>query len=106
MNDVISMLERLSHRSGSGVRLADSAAEGERKFSIDFRLFRAPDDRSELGPLRHGGMVRSIPGCPRLHVESTWIRADRPGARERLVWLVYLIPEPRSAKVLEFRQRR
>lgn len=105
-NDAISMLERLSRRPGSGVRLADGAAEGERRFSIDFRIFRASDNCLELGPLRHGGMVRSIPGAPRLHVESSWIRADRPGARESLVWLVYLRPEPRSAKILEFRQRR
>lgn len=105
MNDVISMLKLLSHHPGSGVRLAGGAATGEHRFSIDFRLFRAPDDCLVLGPLRHGGMVRSIPGCPRLHIESTWIRADRPGARERLVWLVYLIPEPRSAKILDFRPR-
>lgn len=59
--------------------------------------------RFKLGPLRHGGIVREIPGAPRLLIESGWIRADRPGAREHLVWLVYLIPEPRSAKVLEFR---
>lgn len=59
-----------------------------------------------LGRPAHGGIVRAIPGCPRLHIESGWIRADRPGAREHLVWLVYLIPEPRSAKVVEFRPRR
>ena len=106
MNDAITMLERLSQCPGSGVRRAASAAEGERKFSIDFRIFRAPDDRPELGPLRHGGIVRTIPGCPRLLIESSWIRADRPGAREQLVWLVHLKPRPRSAKVLEFRPRR
>ncbi len=106
MNEPVEMLERLSQRPGSGVRLADGVAAGERRFSINFRIFRASDDCLELGPLWHGGMVRSIPGAPRLHVESTWIRADRPGAREHLVWLVYLRPEPRSAKVLEFRPQR
>ncbi len=52
-------------------------------------------------PLAHGGIVRAIPGCPRLHVESGWIRSPRTG-RERLVWLVYLRPRPRLAKVLPF----
>jgi hypothetical protein len=59
--------------------------------------------RFKLGPLRHGGIVRPIAGAPRLHVESGWIRADRPGAKDCLVWLVYLRPPPRSAKILKFR---
>ena len=42
----------------------------------------------ELGRLAHGGIVRAIPGCPRLHVESGWITSPR--GRERLVWLLYL----------------
>ena len=54
----------------------------------------------ELGRLAHGGIVRAIPGCPRLHVESGWITSPR--GRERLVWLVYLRPRPRLAKVLPF----
>jgi hypothetical protein len=41
----------------------------------------------------HGGIIRVLPGCPRLRVESGWIRSQRSG-RERLVWLVYLIPRP------------
>ena len=49
----------------------------------------------------HGGIVRAIPGCPRLHCESGWIRSPRTG-RERLVWLLYLRPPPRLAKVLHF----
>ena len=48
----------------------------------------------------HGGIVRAIPGCPRLHVESGWITSPR--GRERLVWLVYLRPRPRLAKILHF----
>ena len=58
--------------------------------------------RVHLGHLAHGGIVRLIPGCPRLHIESGWIRPDRPGGKERLVWLVYLRPAPRSARILEF----
>ena len=55
--------------------------------------------RLHLGLPRHGGIVRSIPGCPRLHIESGWIRSPRPGARERLVWLMYPRPEARGAVV-------
>lgn len=58
--------------------------------------------RLRLGLPRHGGIVRSIPGCPKLRVESSWIRSPRPGSRERLVWLVYLRPSPRGARVLPF----
>ncbi len=58
--------------------------------------------RLRLGLPRHGGIVRTIPGCPRLHVESGWIGGPRAGARERLVWLLYLVPEPRGARVLPF----
>ncbi len=59
--------------------------------------------RIPLGRPAHGGVRRAIPGCPGLHVESGWIRCERTG-RERLVWLVYLRPQPRSAKILPFRQ--
>ena len=54
----------------------------------------------ELGLPAHGGIVREVPGQPRLHVESGWITSPR--GRERLVWLVYLRPRPRLAKVLPF----
>ena len=56
-----------------------------------------------LGRPAHGGIMRAIPGQPKLHVESGWIRSRRSG-RERLVWLVYLVPPPRSAKILPFPQ--
>ena len=59
--------------------------------------------RIPLGRPAHGGVRRAIPGCPGLHVESGWIRCERTG-RERLVRLVYLRPQPRSAKILPFRQ--
>ena len=59
--------------------------------------------RIEFGRLAHGGIVRKIPGCPRLVVEAGWIRSARTG-REGLVWLVYLRPQPRSARILPFRQ--
>ena len=59
----------------------------------------------ELGPLRHGEIERAIPGQPRLHVESGWIRSQRTG-RERLVWLIYLRPPAqRTAKILKFPAR-
>ena len=53
----------------------------------------------------HSGIVRVIPGCPRLLVESSWIRSPRPGARERLVWLMYPHPEARGAEILKFPAR-
>ncbi len=58
--------------------------------------------RLELGLPRHGGIVRSIPGCAGLHCESGWIRSPRAGSRERLVWLLYLRPESRVARILQF----
>lgn len=57
--------------------------------------------RVHLGRLAHGGIRCSIPGCPRLHVESGWIRSPR--GRDHLVWLVHLRAPRRSAKVLPFR---
>ena len=67
------------------------------------------DDHDEYCPPApripaHGGIVRVIPGCPRLPVESGWIRSQRSG-RERLVWLIHLIPPPRLAKILPFKPR-
>jgi hypothetical protein len=55
----------------------------------------------------HAGLVRvlSAQQDPRLHVESGLLLGPRPG-RERLVWLVYLRPAPRSARILEFQPRR
>ncbi len=97
----IAVLERLSRRPGSGVRPAPDAKAGEQRFSVDFRIV----DRPHIEPCRlaHGGIVREIPNARRLHVESGWIRSPRPGARERLVWLVYLRPiRTRSAQILQF----
>lgn len=56
----------------------------------------------------HGGIVRVIPGCPRLHIESGWLRSSRSG-RERLVWLIHLIPRPcrlPRRRRRDFRRRR
>jgi len=57
--------------------------------------------RIPLGRPAHGEIVREIPGCPRLHVESGWVRCERTG-REALVWLVYPRPPRRLAKLLPF----
>jgi len=59
-------------------------------------------DRGEQ--ITHSGIVRKIPGCPRLHVESGWIRCERT-RREHLVWLIYLRP-PRRTQPLERRDFR
>lgn len=58
--------------------------------------------RISLGRPAHGGVRRAIPGCPGLHVESGWIRCPAFTRRERLVWLVYLRPPRRLAKILPF----
>jgi hypothetical protein len=52
----------------------------------------------------HGGIIRVLPGCPRLHCESGRLRSPR-SRRDRLVWLVYLIPPPRLARILPFKPR-
>lgn len=66
---------------------------------------RRTREKFRLGRPMHSGIVRVIPGCPRLLVESSWIRSPRPGARERLVWLMYLRPEARGAEILKFPAR-
>ncbi|MHB1542226.1 MAG: hypothetical protein ACYCV6_18770 [Steroidobacteraceae bacterium] len=102
------VLDRLASCSGSGVRRLPKKDRRAPHFSIDFRVLdelppvTAPAG-VHLGRLAHGGIVRTIPGCPRLLVESGWIRCERTG-REALVWRVYLRPKPRCAKVLPFRQ--
>ena len=63
---------------------------------------RRTREKFRLGRPMHGGIVRSIPDCPRLHCESGWIRGKRAGARERLVWLIYLRPEPRPPALAKF----
>ena len=67
---------------------------------------RRKREKFRLGRPMHGGTKRAIPNAPRLHCESGWLRGKRAGARERLVWLIYLRPPPRTAKILKFRRRR
>ena len=104
--DVNAVLDRLASCSDSGVRRLPKNDQRTPRFSIDFRVLAEPPPVTppagvHLGRLAHGGIGREIPGCPRLVVESGWIRCERTG-RERLVWLVYLIPPPRSVKILKF----
>ena len=105
--DVNAVLDRLASCSDSGVRRLPEKDRRTPRFSIDFRVLDEPPPVTppagvHLGRLAHGGIVREIPGCPRLLVESGWIRPARTG-REGLVWLVYLRPQPRSARILPFR---
>ena len=100
------VLDRLASCSDSGVRRLPKNDQRTPRFSIDFRVLAEPPPVTppagvHLGRLAHGGIVREIPGCPRLLVESGWIRPARTG-REGLVWLVYLIPLMRSVKILKF----
>ena len=108
VSEVNAALDRLASCSGSGVRRLPEKDRRTPRFSIDFRVLDEPPPVTppagvHLGRLAHGGIVRTIPGCPRLLVESGWIRPARTG-RERLVWLVYLRPQPRSARILPFRR--
>ena len=108
ISEVNAALDRLASCSGSGVRRLPEKDRRKPRFSIDFRVLREPPPVTppagvHLGRLAHGGIVRTIPGCPGLLVESGWIRCERTG-REGLVWLVYLRPPLRLAKVLPFRQ--
>ena len=103
--DVNAVLDRLASSPASGVRRLPKKDRRTPRFSIDFRKFVEPPPPPpgvHLGRRAHGGIVRTIPGCPGLVVESGWIRCERTG-RERLVWLVYLRSPPRlAAKILPF----
>jgi len=104
VSEVTAALDRLASTAASGVRrLPEKDRHSAPRFSIDFRVLDEPPAGVHLGRLAHAGIVRTIPGCPRLHVESGWVRCERTG-RERLVWLVYLRQKPRLAKTLPFRQ--
>jgi len=109
VSEVTATLDRLASTAASGVRrLPEKDRHSAPRFSIDFRVLDEPPPVTppagvHLGRLAHAGIVRTIPGCPRLHVESGWVRCDRTG-RERLVWRVYLRPCPRSERILPFRQ--
>ena len=108
VSEVNAVLDRLASCSGSGVRRLPEKDRRTPRFSIDFRVLDEPPPVTppagvHLGRPAHGGIVREIPGCPRLHCESGWIRSQRSG-RERLVWLLYLRSQSRLAKVLPFRQ--
>jgi len=109
VSEVNAALDRLASCSDSGVRrLPEKDRHPAPRFSIDFRVLNEPPPVTppagvHLGRLAHAGIVRTIPGCPGLHVESGWVRCERTG-REALVWRVYLRPQPRLAKILPFRQ--
>jgi hypothetical protein len=109
VSEVNATLDRLASTAASGVRrLPEKDRHSAPRFSIDFRVLNepppvTPPDSVHLGRPAHSGIVRKIPGCPRLHVESGWVTSRRSG-RAALVWLVYLCQKPRLAKILPFRQ--
>jgi hypothetical protein len=71
----------------------------------DYRFDQWDDDEyCEPEPTipAHGGIVRILSAAqdPRLHIESGFLGR---GAGERLLWIVYLKPPPRMARILRFR---
>ncbi len=89
-HEIVDVLDRLARRPGSGVRRAPDSTADKPRYSIDFRAFDdpPPDVRcTVLGRPWRAGLVRAVPGCPRLVATSEYIGH---GPAARLCWVVRL----------------